>query len=146
MMNQQIIISNVCEQLADISASTQNESAQRKIQDILQALHTFQLRNIDYKSAIDHLTDGILISDATGMVLYINNAFAQSTHILPEEILNHKIQDLQGQDRLYTGGVIQEIITTHKSRFDYARLIKQIRHCVDIWQEHLYSTKTANFI
>ena len=34
MMNQQIIISNVCEQLADISASTQNESAQRKIQDI----------------------------------------------------------------------------------------------------------------
>lgn len=117
MMNQQIIISNVCEQLADISASTQNESAQRKIQDILQALHTFQLRNIDYKSAIDHLTDGILISDATGMVLYINNAFAQSTHILPEEILNHKIQDLQGQDRLYTGGVIQEIITTHKSAF-----------------------------
>ena len=107
MMNQQIIISNVCEQLADISASTQNESAQRKIQDILQALHTFQLRNIDYKSAIDHLTDGILISDATGMVLYINNAFAQSTHILPEEILNHKIQDLQGQDRLYPGGVIQ---------------------------------------
>lgn len=67
--------------------------------------------------AIDHLTDGILISDATGMVLYINNAFAQSTHILPEEILNHKIQDLQGQDRLYTGGVIQEIITTHKSAF-----------------------------
>ena len=67
MMNQQIIISNVCEQLADISASTQNESAQRKIQDILQALHTFQLRNIDYKSAIDHLTDGILISDAAGM-------------------------------------------------------------------------------
>ena len=48
MMNQQIIISNVCEQLADISASTQNKSAQRKIQDILQALHTFQLRNIDY--------------------------------------------------------------------------------------------------
>ena len=89
MMNQQIIISNVCEQLADISASTQNKSAQRKIQDILQALHTFQLRNIDYKSAIDHLTDGILISDATGMVLYINNAFAQSTHILPEEILHH---------------------------------------------------------
>lgn len=117
MMNQQIIISNVCEQLADISASTQNESAQRKIQDILQALHTFQLRNIDYKSAIDHLTDGILISNATGMVLYINNAFAQSTHILPEEILNHKIQDLQGQDKLYTGGVIQEIITTHKSAF-----------------------------
>ena len=117
MMNQQIIISNVCEQLADISASTQNESAQRKIQDILQALHTFQLRNIDYKSAIDHLTDGILISDAAGMVLYINNAFTQSTHILPEEILHHKIQDLQGQDKLYTGGVIQEIITTHKSAF-----------------------------
>lgn len=97
MMNQQIIISNVCEQLADISASTQNKSAQRKIQDILQALHTFQLRNIDYKSAIDHLTDGILISDAAGMVLYINNAFTQSTHILPEEILHHKIQDLQGR-------------------------------------------------
>ena len=34
-MNQQIIISNVCEQLADISASTQNKSAQRKIQDRL---------------------------------------------------------------------------------------------------------------
>lgn len=117
-----------------------------KIQDILQALHTFQLRNIDYKSAIDHLTDGILISDATGMVLYINNAFAQSTHILPEEILNHKIQDLQGQDRLYTGGVIQEIITTHKSAFRLCTTYKTDPHCVDIWQEHLYSTKTANFI
>ena len=40
MMNQQIIISNVCEQLADISASTQNESAQRKIQDILHCIGT----------------------------------------------------------------------------------------------------------
>ena len=117
MMNQQIIISHVCEQLVDISASAQSESAQRKIQDILQALHTFQSRNIDYKSAIDHLTDGILISDAAGMVLYTNDAFTRNTHILPEEILNHKIQDLQGEDKLYTGGVIQEIITTHKSAF-----------------------------
>ncbi len=117
MMNQQTIISNVCEQLSNILASTQNESAQRNILDILQALHTFQLRNIDYKAAIDHLTDGILISDATGTVLYTNNAFTQSTHILPEEILGYNIRELQGEDKLYTGGVISEILTTHRSAF-----------------------------
>ena len=94
-----------------------SQQVRAQLEEIDSRLKTFHDRGIDFKEVVDGLDDSILITDAEGMVLYINPAYTRNTGIREEEILNRDIHTLIGSDKLFTGGAVASVLERKKSAF-----------------------------
>lgn len=116
-MDQYLAIRNVRAMLQQVIQAVDDPSATEQLQMIDDRLAVFHDTGIDFKEVVDGLDNSILITDADGMVLYINPAYTRNTGITEEDVLCKKIQSLIGPDKLFTGGAVCSVIQNKKSAF-----------------------------
>lgn len=116
-MNQYLAICNIRRLLQHTIQQSKDPSITRQLEKIDSELQYFLEKDIDFKEIVDGLDDSIFITDARGNVLYVNPAYTKNTDILPEEVLGYNISQLIGNDKLYTGGAVADVIKTGKSAF-----------------------------
>lgn len=66
-----------------------------------------------YKYALDNSADGILVSDKTGTVIYVNRHYELITGIDRNKIINRKLEDLE-RERVFSKSISLEVIKTGK--------------------------------
>ena len=64
-----------------------------------------------YKAALDHSVDGVLISDPSGKVIYVNRHYELITGIKQKDILNKNLADLEAQG-MFSKAISLEVIRT----------------------------------
>lgn len=65
------------------------------------------------KFALDNSFDGILISDESGNVIYLNDKYEKITGLTKKQLLGHNLQDLEDQG-LFSTSVSMQVIKTEK--------------------------------
>ncbi len=66
-----------------------------------------------YKLALDNSADGVLISDSTGRVIYVNDYYEHITGIKKESIMGRNLQDLENEG-IFSRSVSLDVIKTGK--------------------------------
>lgn len=69
-----------------------------------------ELDSSDYRRICENLYDGIHITDGTGTILFINEAYTRTTGIKPEELIGRKVADIEAEGILYTGSVTGRVL------------------------------------
>lgn len=90
-MDQYVAIRDTRIALQKLIASVQDQHLVTALNGIDRALAVFHDRGIDFKEVTDHLDDSLLITDADGIVLYINLAYTKNTGITEEDVLGKDI-------------------------------------------------------
>lgn len=116
-MNQYSAIREVRAMLRHVIEKSDNPDLVGQLEEIDQRLKAFHDRGIDFKEVVDCLDDSILITDAQGVVLYINPAYTRNTGITEADVLNREIHTLIGEDKLFTGGAVTSVLEGKKSVF-----------------------------
>lgn len=109
-MDQYVAIRDTRIALQKLIASVQDQHLVTALNGIDRALAVFHDRGIDFKEVTDHLDDSLLITDADGIVLYINLAYTKNTGITEEDVLGKDIHQLIGTDKLFTGGAVCSVL------------------------------------
>lgn len=116
-MNQYSAIREVRKLLRQVIEQEDKPDLTARLEEIDRRLEAFHDRGIDFKEVVDGLDDSIFITDAEGVVLYINPAYTRNTGITEEEVLQKSIYSLIGEDKLFTGGAITSVLEGKKSAF-----------------------------
>lgn len=116
-MNQYSAIREVRDLLAQVMEQQPAQTIAEQLKEIDGRLARFHERGIDFKEVVDGLDDSILITDADGVVLYINPAYTRNTGITEEDVLHRDIRALMGEDKLFTGGAVTSVLESQKSVF-----------------------------
>ena len=116
-MDQYVAIRDTRIALQKLIASVQDQHLVTALNGIDRALAVFHDRGIDFKEVTDHLDDSLLITDADGIVLYINLAYTKNTGITEEDVLGKDIHQLIGTDKLFTGGAVCSVLEGKKQVF-----------------------------
>ena len=82
--------------------------------DLRRGVQLTGLESGDYRSICENLYDGIHITDGTGTILFINEAYTRTTGIRPEELIGRKVADIEAEGVLYTGSVTGRVLATGK--------------------------------
>ena len=73
----------------------------------------------DFRRICENLYDGIHITDGTGTILFINEAYTRTTGIKPEELIGRKVAEIEAEGVLYTGSVTGRVLEQQaQSRMD----------------------------
>ena len=67
-------------------------------------------QKIDFKEVVDHLVDGVYITDGNAVTCYVNPAYVKHTGIKPEEILGRSVTDIVAEGTLYKRAVSADVI------------------------------------
>lgn len=116
-MDQYLAIRNVRAMLQQVIQAAGDPLTAEQLQAIDNRLAVFHDTGIDFKEVVDSLDNSILITDANGVVLYINPAYTRNTGITDEDVLGKKIKSLIGPDKLITGGAVLSVLESKKSAF-----------------------------
>lgn len=116
-MNQYLAIREIREILLKAMEKAADTELSQYLHQIDEKLEYFLKKDIDFKEIVDGLDDGIFITDHQGNVLYVNPAYTRNTGITQEDVLNHNITELTGEDKLYTGGAVPDVLKTGKPAF-----------------------------
>ena len=65
--------------------------------DLRRGVQLTGLESGDYRSICENLYDGIHITDGTGTILFINEAYTRTTGIRPEELIGRKVADIEAK-------------------------------------------------
>ena len=68
------------------------------------------LTQADFREICENLYDGIHVTDGTGKILFINQAYTRTTGIRPEDLLGRKVCDVEKEGRLYKGSVTDTVL------------------------------------
>ena len=99
-MNQYLAIREIREILLKAMEKAADTELSQYLHQIDEKLEFFLKKDIDFKEIVDGLDDGIFITDHQGNVLYVNPAYTRNTGITQEDVLNHNITELTGEDKL----------------------------------------------
>ena len=116
-MNQYSAIREVRKLLRQVIEQEEKPNLTAQLEEVDRRLEAFHDRGIDFKEVVDGLDDSIFITDAEGVVLYINPAYTRNTGITEEDVLKKNIYSLIGEDKLFTGGAITSVLEGKKSAF-----------------------------
>ena len=116
-MDQYLAIRGVRAMLRQAIHSAGDPEMAEQLQAIDRGLAVFHDSGIDFKEVVDGLDNSILITDANGVVIYINPAYTRNTGITEEDVLGKSIQSLIGPDKLFTGGAVCSVIQNKKGAF-----------------------------
>ena len=67
---------------------------------------------LDFLEVCQNLYDGIHITDGEGRILFINDAYTRTTGIRPEQLLGHRVAEIEGL--LYKGSVTEQVLETRQ--------------------------------
>ena len=65
---------------------------------------------IDFQAICENLYDGIHVTDGTGTIIFINEAYTRTTGIRPEELVGRKVSDVEKEGKLYKGSVTDTVL------------------------------------
>lgn len=116
-MDQYLSIRAVQAILRNVIHQVEQPELAAQLREVDARLETFHDRGIDFKEVVDNLDDSVLITDADGLVLYINPAYTRNTGITEGDILNRDIHSVIGEDKLFTGGAVTSVLESKKSAF-----------------------------
>lgn len=116
-MDQYLSIRAVQAILRNVIPQVEQPELAAQLREVDARLETFHDRGIDFKEVVDNLDDSVLITDADGLVLYINPAYTRNTGITEGDILNRDIHSVIGEDKLFTGGAVTSVLENKKSAF-----------------------------
>lgn len=116
-MDQYLAIRGVRAMLRQAIHNAGDPEMAEQLQAIDRGLAVFHDSGIDFKEVVDGLDNSILITDANGVVIYINPAYTRNTGITEEDVLGKSIQSLIGPDKLFTGGAVCSVIQNKKGAF-----------------------------
>ena len=68
--------------------------------------------NIDFRKICDNMIDALYVTDAQGNTIYVNDAYLKLGDLKREEIIGRNIFELNKDKRLYSGGVLPDVLTT----------------------------------
>ncbi|MCI8848667.1 MAG: sigma 54-interacting transcriptional regulator [Oscillibacter sp.] len=114
-MDQHLTIRNVRAMLRQVIDHPDSIEAAKYLEEIDRKLEIFHDTGVDFKEIVDNLNDSILITDAQGIVIYINPAYTRNTGITGEDVLGKNIHTLIGPDKLITGGAVISVLESKKS-------------------------------
>ena len=79
-------------------------------------LHSFSLlENADFLlSVLDACSDGILISDDKGNVLYVNTTYESTTGLTKEQMVGKNLQKLRDEEKLFNFAVSLLVLEQRK--------------------------------
>lgn len=69
-----------------------------------------ELTQPDFREICENLYDGIHVTDGTGTILFINEAYTRTTGIRPEELVGRKVCDVEKEGKLYKGSVTDTVL------------------------------------
>lgn len=92
---------------------------------ILEKLQAFSASFLDYRQICDHLYDGIHIADGQGNILYINQAYIDSTGITAEQVVGRTVQAIEAEGLLYKGSVTGRVLKERKQISAVAYVIQR---------------------
>ena len=73
-----------------------------------------ELSQIDFREICENLYDGIHVTDGTGTIVFINQAYTRTTGIKPEELLGRKVSEVEQEGKLYKGSVTGAVLAQRK--------------------------------
>lgn len=114
-MDQYLSIRAVQAILRNVIPQVEQPELAAQLREVDARLETFHDRGIDFKEVVDNLDDSVLITDADGLVLYINPAYTRNTGITEGDILNRDIHSVIGEDKLFTGGAVTSVLESKKA-------------------------------
>lgn len=83
------------------------------LETIIKDIERYENNDFEFKEIVDHLYDGIYISDGTGRTLYVNKAYSRITGIKPQEVIGRTVQEIEDEGKLFRNAVTMKVIT-HK--------------------------------
>ena len=116
-MDQYLAIRAVRTMLQQVIRTMDDPSTAEQLRAIDHGLAVFHDNGIDFKEVVDSLDNSILITDADGVVKYINPAYTRNTGITAEDVLGKEIHTLIGPGKLITGGAVPSVLESKKSAF-----------------------------
>ena len=78
-MDQYLAIRAVQAMLREVIPQMEQPELAARLKEVDTRLEIFHDRGIDFKEVVDNLDDSVLITDANGLVLYINPAYTRNT-------------------------------------------------------------------
>lgn len=76
--------------------------------------NNFEKSYLDFREVSDKLYDAIHITDGEGKIIFVNEAYARTTGIFPEEILGKYVKDVEASGEKYRGAVTPKVIEQKK--------------------------------
>lgn len=116
-MDQYMAIRGVRALLREAIQAAEDPETVRRLRKIDDRLAVFHVCGIDFKEVVECLDNSVLITDAEGIVLYINPAYTRNTGITEQDVLGQDIHDLVGPGKLITGGAVLSVIEHKKSAY-----------------------------
>ncbi len=83
-------INNELESMDDLCQDKVND-LKLKINKVICSLEEENNPDIDFKEIVDNIGDGIYITDGQGTIQYINKAYSNHTHLLPEQLVGKTV-------------------------------------------------------
>ena len=112
-MDQYLAIRAIRAKLREVTDSIGASDAAKALAEIDEDLQVFHDYGIDFKEVADSLDDSLLITDAHGVVIYLNPAYTRNTGIAPEEVLGRDVQSLI-REGLMSGGAVMSVLEDPK--------------------------------
>lgn len=112
-MDQYLAIRTIRTKLREVTASLKEPGAIKSLEEIDGDLQVFHEYGIDFKEVADSLDDSLLITDAHGVVIYLNPAYTRNTGIEPEEVMGRDVQSLICEG-LMSGGAVTSVLKEPK--------------------------------
>ena len=72
------------------------------------------LSQIDFREICENLYDGIHVTDGTGTIIFINQAYTRTTGIKPEDLLGRKVSEVEQEGKLYKGAVTDTVLAQRR--------------------------------
>ena len=72
------------------------------------------LSQIDFREICENLYDGIHVTDGTGTIIFINQAYTRTTGIKPEDLLGRKVSEVEREGKLYKGAVTDTVLAQRR--------------------------------
>lgn len=82
------------------------------LKKVLAGLNDYEMNGVDFREILNHMYDGIYISDGNGKTLFVNEAYCKITGIKPEQVVGKNVKEIEGY--LYKNAVTLEVIKHKK--------------------------------
>jgi len=82
-------------------------------------------QELDFKEIVDHLVDGVYVTDGNAVTMYVNPAYVRNTGISPEDIIGRSVADISREGVFYKKNVSEQVIKT-KSAITRSGLIRNV--------------------
>ncbi len=110
------------EALAGRLKTRYDEKTEARLKKLMSSLND---ENIDFREVVEHLIDGIYVTDSKGVTRYVNPAYCQHTGIHPEDILGRSVEDIS-QEGVYFKHAVSTDVIKWRRNVNGAGLIRNV--------------------